>query len=314
MTNICSRQQIEEVLPGLDILGLIEDGFVAYSKGQAVVPPVGELSFRQPPGDVHIKYGYLENDDYYVIKIASGFYDNPTQGLASSNGMMLLFRQQTGEPLAILLDEGVLTDIRTAAAGAIVAKYMAPEHLNCVGIFGTGVQARLQLEYLTKVISCENVLVWGRSEEKLESYKHEVEHLGLQIESSEDPDMVASNSQLIVTTTPTTKPLFHPDSIQPGTHITAMGSDTPEKNEIPSSLLGIADLIVADSIIQCQERGEIHHAVERGFIKIGQVTELGDLIQNSPKTTAEGITIADLTGVAVQDIQIAKAVYHALHN
>ena len=118
MTKIFNLDQIKAALINIDPVQAIEEGFVAYSRGKVVVPPVGEMIFKNPPGDVHIKYGYIVDDDYYVIKIASGFYENVKLGLPSTNGLMLVFDQRTGELASVLLDEGYLTEVRTAAAGA----------------------------------------------------------------------------------------------------------------------------------------------------------------------------------------------------
>src|SRR5580658_7578580 len=124
----------------------MENGFVAYSRGEVVVPPVGHLDFADPPGDCHIKYGYIRGDDTFTVKMATGFYRNPDIGLPSSNGAMLVFSARTGEPLALLHDEGYLTDVRTAAAGAVAAKYLAPREVECIGMVGAGTQAHLQLQ------------------------------------------------------------------------------------------------------------------------------------------------------------------------
>ena len=165
--KLLTKQQIAAVLPGLVLMAAIEAGFVAYSQERAIVPPVGELLLADPPGEVHIKYGYIKDEEYYVIKIASGFYDNPGLGLPSSNGLMLLFSQKTGQLVSTFLDEGLLTDIRTAVAGAIAAKYLGPREVGCIGIVGTGMQARLQLQHLRAVTECRQVLVWGRDQAKL---------------------------------------------------------------------------------------------------------------------------------------------------
>ena len=148
MAIVINLEEIKKIVADIDVVSAMEEGFVQYSNGNTVVPPVGELLFEKPKGDAHIKYGYIKNDDYYVIKIASGFYDNPKIGLPSSQGLMLLFDQKTGVPKGVLLDEGYLTDIRTAAAGALAAKYFAPKNIKAVGIIGTGIQAKLQLQYL----------------------------------------------------------------------------------------------------------------------------------------------------------------------
>jgi len=309
--KIIPLERIKEILPSLDLIPAIETGFAAYSNGQAVVPPVGELLLDK--GEVHIKYGYLKKDEYYVIKIASGFYDNPKLGLPSGNGLMLLFSQKTGELVSILLDEGYLTDIRTAIAGAITAKFLAPESIERIGIVGTGIQARLQLSYLSQVIDCRQVLVWGRGDIQLAKYKIEMEKQDFEIKNTLTAADILRTCNLIVTTTPSTTPLLSASDLQTGTHITAVGSDTPDKQELDSAILSRADIVVADSISQCMIRGEIFKAIQASQISPDDLTELGDIItgKKQGRTDDNQITVADLTGVAVQDIKITEAVYKA---
>lgn len=294
----------------------IEEGFVAYSRGEVVVPPVGELIFEDPPGDTHIKYGYIKGDDYFVIKIASGFYQNVKLGLSSSSGMMLMFSQKTGVLDTILLDEGYLTNVRTAVAGEIAAKYMAPEKVSAIGVFGTGTMARMQAQYLKSVTDCNRIIVWGRSEESLLSYRKDMEAKGYAVETTQDSKVVTDASNLTLMTTPSSEPLLSVDQIRPGTHISAIGSDTAEKQELDSRILATADIVVADSVIQCQERGEVYKALSANDLKLDQVVELGSGIEhgNRIRTSEDQITVADLTGVAVQDVQIAKAVSAVLGN
>ncbi len=311
--KVYNLKEIKEALVGLDIVPAIEDGFVQYSNGNVVVPPVGELIFDDPPGDVHIKYGYIKNDDIYVIKIASGFFNNAALGLPSSQGMMLAYSQKTGAPVAILHDEAHLTNIRTAAAGAVVAKYLAPDNVDCIGIIGTGTQARLQLEYLSGIVDCKHVKVWGRHVDHTDAYCAEMNKQGYSV-SSTDLESLTKACNFIVTTTPSTEPLIASDWVQPGTHITAMGSDTPGKQELDTEILNRADRVVADSIAQCIERGEIAKALEAGVLVEDEVVELGHVISGKAegRTRADQLTVADLTGVAVQDIQITKAVFNSL--
>ena len=309
--KIIPLERIKEILPSLDLIPAIEAGFVAYSRGEAVVPPVGELLLDK--GDVHIKYGYLKNDDYYVIKIASGFYDNPKLGLPSSNGMMLLFSKETGEPVSILLDEGHLTDVRTAIAGAIAVKYLAPKNVERIGIVGTGIQAHLQLTYLSGVTECKQVLVWGRGDIQVTRYKIDMEKQGFKIETTLDTADILKKCNLIVTNTPSTTPLLSAAELQTGTHITAVGSDTPDKQELDTVILKKADVVVADSISQCMARGEIYKAIQANQISGDDLVELGNIIAGNKtgRTDDNQITVADLTGVAVQDIKITEAVYEA---
>jgi len=265
MPTVIELDDIKKALDSVDVVAAMEKGFVQYSNGKVVVPPVGELIFEDPPGDVHIKYGYVKNEDYYVIKIASGFYENPKLGVASGQGLMLLFNQKTGELVSILLDEGYLTNIRTAAAGALVAKYFAPQKVEAIGIIGTGVQAKLQLLYLQKVKPCKRVWLWGRNTENAEKLKAD---LGgeFEITVASTPTEVAQNTNLIVTTTPSENPLLKVDAIKPGTLITAVGSDTANKQELESEILQMADLIIADSLPQSKSRGEVYQANKAGVL------------------------------------------------
>ena len=310
--KIISLDQIKTVISKIDLINPIKEGFIAYSSGRAVVPPVGELLLDQ--GEVHIKYGYIKHSPCYVVKVASGFYNNPALGLASSNGLILLFSQTTGELIAILLDEGFLTDTRTAVAGAIAAEYLAPKKIKKIGIIGTGTQAKLQLLYLKEQTVCREVLVWGLNEKNLHAYRDEMEQYGFQIEVTSDIRGCLRHCNLIVTTTPAISPLFYLSDVQPGTHITAVGSDTPDKQEFDSNILKAADLVVADSMAQCRVRGEIHHAIKAKHVTEYEVTELGHIIsgKRAGRTSEEQLTVIDLTGVAVQDIKVSEAVYNYL--
>jgi ornithine cyclodeaminase len=293
------------------LLHVIEAGFVLYAQKKVIVPPVGHLSFAHPPGDVHIKYGYIIGDDYYVIKIASGFYDNPLSGLSSGNGMMLLFHQKTGELLCTLLDEGHLTDIRTALAGAVVAKYLAPSHVTSIGIVGTGVQARLQLNYLREITSCRKVMLWGRRDDALELFKREPMLHDFKVTTTKDIKELTNQSNLIVTCTASRKALFTVDDVRPGTHITALGADAEGKQELDPHLMAKADILVADSIDQCIDHGDFGYAVRANLIPSSKIIALGDVVSEKGlrRTSDHQLTIADLTGVAIQDIQITKFVY-----
>ena len=314
MPVVVSLAEIKKALAGIDPLPLIEAGFVAYSNGRAVVPPVGELVFDDPPGDVHIKYGYIKGGGVYVIKIASGFADNPKRGLPSGDGLMLVFDQKTGRLEAILLDEGYLTNLRTAVAGAVVAKYLAPREVTAAGILGAGIQGRMQLDWLRRVRKIGEAVVWGVDERELAAYRRDMEGPGLKIRTTLRAEDVAAAANLIVTCTPSTRPLLKAEWIRPGTHITAMGSDTAEKQELDPAILARADRVVVDSLSQSELRGEVFKAVSAGAIGRERLVELGRVIEDPAlRRASEGeITVADLTGVAVQDIMISQAVWNSL--
>ena len=315
--------ELDEIKPLLDVPSLIreiETGFVLYSEGLVTVPPVGFLHFDEPPGDVHIKYGYVSGDEFYVLKMASGFYSNAELGLPVSDGLLLVFSQKTGELKLILLDKCWLTDMRTAAAGAVAAKHLAANTIEHIGIVGTGVQARLQLELLHGVIDCDSCFIWGRNPDKAQQMIRELQATqtmqawGLDMKVAGSLDELVSQCKLIVTTTSARSPLIRADQVRNGTHITAMGSDDHGKQELEAALLGKADLVVADSISQCVDHGECCAAVREGQIDEDAILELGKVIKNPAigRSSEDQISIADLTGVAIQDIQIAKLVDHAL--
>jgi len=310
--HILNRETIEGLLNGIDLSSLISKGFIAYSSGQVVVPPIGELTFKDPPGDVHIKYGYIKGDKYYVIKIASGFWKNEEYGIPNGQGMMLLFNQNTGVPEALLHDEAILTDIRTAIAGQICASRLANE-IHCIGIIGTGVQARLQAEYLQNITQCREIMVWGRNVDKVRKYKKDMERKGFTVSIKTNAKDVCKGCNLIITTTASKDPIIFKDDLQPGTHITAVGADAIGKRELGEGVLGLANTVVADSVVQCVERGEISHALSAREIKTKQICELGHILSGKSivRKNSKHITIADLTGVAVQDVQIATAVFES---
>lgn len=304
-------KQIEPLIRKTDISDAMREAFIEYSKGNAVIPPVGELIMDQPRGEVHIKYGYIKGGDHYVIKIASGFPDNEKDGIKPGQGMMLLFSIKTGEPEAILIDDANLTDIRTAIAGAIASHALSNQGVESVAIVGTGVQARYQARYISELMKVKKISIWGRDPKKAEKVKADLSYLDVNIES--DIEKLVTESSLIVTTTSSKDPLIQSEWVKPGTHITAVGSDTPEKCELDPNLLSRADLLVADSLEQNLIRGEIHQAAKQLLIDSENVVELGEVFSGIKKgrVNQDSITIADLTGVAVQDLVIAQAVFKA---
>jgi ornithine cyclodeaminase len=316
--QILGLSQIKELIDVPELITELEEGYALYAEGKVEVPPVGFLHFEDPPGDVHIKYGYIKGDRVYVLKMASGFH-NPELGITASDGLLLVFSQQTGKLESILLDECYLTDVRTAVGGAVAAKHLAPREVTGIGIVGTGVQARMQLQMLQHTVDCDRVIVWGRNPERVDRLVADIRQEAtfwpteFELTGTTDMDYLTSNSNLIVTTTAAKAPLIHAEQIRPGTHITAMGSDDDGKQELDARLLQKADLVVADSRSQCLAYGEISHAVKQRLIEESDILELGEVIRDPAlaRTGEEQITVADQTGVAVQDIQIAKMVSRA---
>lgn len=308
------RAEITGLLDPEDAVRRIRSGFTAYSSGRAHVAPIQHLMFPETNGDACIKSATIMGSETFTVKVSTGFYDNPRIGHASNNGLMLVFSAQTGQPIALLADEGWLTTARTAIAGRIVAELLAPDDIGAIGMIGTGEQARLQLEYLMPVTPCREVVAWSQSGNSLESFAVHASTLGFRVRTTSDPREVANASRLIVCATPSRRPLIHADWVQPGTHITALGADGPGKQELDPAILARADIVAVDSRVQCAAFGEAGHAIRHGLVVSGKLTEIGELLMRAPRarTGAGQITVADLTGLAVQDAMIAQCIVDAM--
>ncbi len=306
--------QIREVVREDQALRAIERAFVAFSRGDVTVPPVGHLDFPAAHGELHVKYGWIRGSPTFVVKLATGFYDNPLLGLPSGNGCMLVFCARTGRPLALLEDEGWLTELRTGIAGAIAAKWLAGTPIRRIGIVGCGVQARFQLRCLRLVTDCRDVVVFGRNPAHVARYIEEMQAEGLRVVAAASPAAVAASADIVVTTTPSRTPLLAAADLRPGMHVTAVGADGGGKQELAADCFARADLCVVDSRAQCERFGDSSFAVRTGHITPEQLVELGTVLTGTPprQTRRDLISIADLTGVACQDIAIAELVAQAL--
>lgn len=313
--KIITTQQIQELSKDHSrLMSAIEEGFKLYSEGKVTTPPVGHMHFKEPCGDLHIKYGHIPGEEYFVVKIASHFSENIRQGLASIDGVIMLFSQKTGKPVALFEDHGYLSHLRTAIAGAIVAKFFAPSKITSIGIIGSGTQSRFQLKSLENVLSCKDVMIWARNRKEVENYLKDPMLSNFRITIAHDVDELMAKCNYIVTTTNSTAPLISASQVQPGTHITAVGADSPGKQELDPHILEKADRVIGDSRSQCSAYGEIHHALSQSLIDPTKIYELGEVIADSAliRTSDNQITIADLTGLAVQDLKIAECLFSEL--
>ncbi|MET4633511.1 ectoine utilization protein EutC [Kaistia defluvii] len=309
MTILTEADLREIVALDLDAVACVENAFRALATLPVAMPPILRLDIPEHRGEVDVKTAYVPGVDGFAIKISPGFFDNPKLGLPSVNGMMVLLSARTGLVEALLLDNGYLTDIRTAAAGAVAAKYLARADARVATIFGAGVQAGLQLEALALVRPIAEARIWARDGAKAEVLAGRLsDKLGIRVRAETDVARAVAGSDILVTTTPSTEPLFPVGLVEAGQHITAMGSDAEHKNEIAPALIAMADLYVADSARQTRILGELHHAIAAGLIEAtADVAELGQIIAGSRpgRGTRRDITIADLTGTGVQDTAIA---------
>ena len=287
----------------------MREAFRADGEGRAHVPAVINLEVPAHRGEFHVKTAHIDGVPRIAVKIASGFYDNPSKGLPSGSGLMAVFDATTGLPVALLLDNGFLTDIRTGAAGAIAADYLAPAAFTTVGVIGSGLQARHQVRCLRVVREFSRIVVWSPTPGHLDAYVGEMRAEGFEVRSAASPKDVCAQAEVVITATPARAPLVEADWLRPGQHVTALGSDSPGKQELDAACLARADRLVVDRLTQCASFGELRHALDAGLFRADRVhAELGELVagMKDGRTSPEQITIADLTGVGFQDTAIAN--------
>jgi ornithine cyclodeaminase len=295
-------------------LAVVVEAFRLVAAGQVIMPPILSMVIEDAPGEVDVKTAYLPGFDNFAVKVSPGFFDNPKIGLPSLNGLMILFSAKTGLVTALLLDNGYLTDIRTAAAGAIAAKYLAPKTVETAAVFGTGVQARLQIIAAHLVRPFKHVLVWGRDRTKAQACAKDIaKALEIKADAVTDAAQAVGEAQLVVTTTSAKKPILRAEWLHKGLHITAMGSDQAGKNEIDPRATALADLYVCDRVSQAAALGELRAVRSAGLMTNTTPPELGQIVAglHPGRTLESAITLCDLTGTGAQDTAIASHAYAA---
>jgi ectoine utilization protein EutC len=295
-----------------EALAEVSKGFTALAKGEVTLPSILRIDIPENHGEVDVKTAYIHGLDSFAIKIAAGFFNNNQLGLPTGSGMMVLISAITGYPTAILLDNGYLTDVRTGIAGAIAAKHLARKEIDVVGVFGSGMQARYQVRALRLVRDFSKLMVYGIIPEEVDAYAKEMStELDIEVIQSKEPESVVRQSEIVITTTPSKEPYLQAEWLHPGLHITCMGSDSEDKQELYSDVFTRADMIVCDKKSQVFRLGELHHAKDAGLISEDQVSELGELTsgEKAGRESEDAITVCDLTGVGIQDTQIARLAY-----
>lgn len=307
--KVLGPEEIKTLYNQDDVLERLRYGFEAVSKGRVQLPPAQQFDFTQARGDCCIKSAWIEGSDIFCVKVSTGFYNNPALGLPGNDGLCMIFSAHTGQPLALLDDHGWLTAMRTALAGRIAAELLLPQRIERIAIFGTGLQAELQLRQLLDITSCRDVIIWGRSAASLARFREQLSDTGIQPQTTVNARQAADGASIIVTATPSTAPLLYANWVMPGTHITAVGADAPGKQELDTDLVANASCIVVDSLKQCAAYGELSHLpAERGLHS--NVIELGNLLSDRSlyMRKKDDITLVDLTGLGVQDAQISASI------
>ena len=300
-----ARLQLDETA-----IDVVENAFAILARGGVQMPPIMSMHMPELNAEVDVKTAYVPGLPGFAVKISPGFFDNPSRGLPSTSGLMVVLSSETGRVRAVLLDNGYLTDLRTAAAGGVAARHLSRPDSTRAAIFGAGLQARMQLQALRLVRPISQAVIWARDPARAQALAAELDGDGFQVRAEPDAERAAASADIIVTTTPATAPILRADWLRPGQHVTAMGSDQPGKNELDPHCLTRADLYVADRLSQTRILGELRAALAAGLAPDAP-PELGQIVigAHPGRTAPDQITIADLTGTGVQDTAIAT---HAL--
>ena len=310
-TLMITGKKVKEVLTPALAIDTVERAFRAYSLGEADMPPKSYLNF--PKGDLRSMPAYLHGQGFDMagIKSVNVHLGNGKLGLPTVMALIILVDPGTGFPLAVL-DGTLLTSLRTGAAGAVAARYLSRKDAATVGFVGCGVQARTQLACLREVRKLERIRVWKYRPGDLIAprFARWVRGtFGMDAEVSEDIDAVTEGVDILVTTTPSRKPLVR--RVSPGTHINAIGADAEGKEEIHPALLKSARIVI-DDWAQASHSGEINVPLAKGDITEKDIHgTLGDIITGRKKgrSSKREITLFDSTGLAVQDVSCAEVVF-----
>lgn len=307
---IAERQIREAVFFDKTCISAIEAAFASLSGGgNVIMPPVMQINVEAVHGQTCIKSAYSVGAPYFAVKLASTYHDNQKLGIPSASGLMLVCSAETGQVECILLDNGYLTALRTEAAGAVAARHLSRPDARIAAVIGAGRQARLQLTALAAVRPIERASVWSPIPEECANFAHDMS-AGLEIEVSiaASPEAAVRPADVIVTATPARSPIVRAQWLSPGQHITAMGADAPGKSELFPEVIARATRYVCDRDQQCRSLSELAAAIAAGAVPADfPTTELGDVIAGvrPGRTSPEDITVADLTGLGVQDTAIA---------
>ena len=301
--QIIEFEEIQRRLNFAEIIESMRAALIAQSRGQCDTPMPMHLEISAEQGEVHMKSSYRAGGEYFALKTATSFPHNLNRGLPVGSGMMLLSSAETGQPVAILEDRGHLTDVRTAAVSALVTQALGRTDTS-LGVLGTGIQARLQVQLHAEVLDLKTVYVWGRTPVRVTAYRDDIERTlkDIRVESVGSPNELAEKTNLIVTVTAARAPLLAASDVRPGTHLSAVGADSIGKQELDGEILRRSDLLLVDSQIQCRKLGELQHALDQE----DRAVEIGRFLESAESPVGDAITVCDFTGLGVEDLYIAE--------
>ena len=311
------RVNLDKLLNFETIFNKTKNAYILFSQGKTITPPFTVFTIPENNGSIHFKCGYVPNEPYFAMKYSGVFYGNEKYGLSNFMGLFTIFNSTTGAVEAVINDEGYLTDYRTGIAGAIATSTLANPDSETVAIIGTGIQARMQLHSILRVMkNIKNIHVYGRTKSKVSKYVTEMKSLyqNLNFIEFSDIESAVKNADIIYTVTYSESPILKSDWIKQGAHITAVGACEPTMQELDENIFKLADIVCVDSIESCSANGDLHHAINKGYISKDKVVELGTILKNKINRPKNFITVCDLVGLGFQDTVIGSAVIQEFNN
>ena len=292
-----------------------EEAFRALGEDRVTVPPSLWWQFPKARGEVHVKGAHIHGSEAFTFKVATTFFGNVEFGVPTGSGLVIVFDSETGYPRGILVDNGYLTELRTAAAGALAARLLTPARPLAVAVLGTGVQAHMQVRLLSAFRTISSLTVWGRNPASYSRLRDTIgSETGLEVVFADSTAEAVAGADLVITATASRSALVEPGWLSKGATLLAVGSDRGGKQELATEVLAAADKVVVDSIEQCARSGELRHAIDARVMRVEDVyAELAEIVVGrKPGREGSETIVCDLTGIGAQDAALAERVFDAL--
>jgi ornithine cyclodeaminase/alanine dehydrogenase len=312
-TLLLSKDDVRQLISMAEVIDAVEDAYKAFNSDQVIQPGYIGIDLPDPRGEIDFKAGYCKAGELISMKASSGgFVDNPTAyGVPSGMASIILFDGRSGA-LICVMDGSLILGLRTGASGAVSVKALARKNASTVASIGTGNQARMQIRAVSEIIKIEEIHAWDSNPEAVLQYQADIQaEFGIPVTVSRSKKDAVTRADILITTTRGKGSLVEADWVKPGTHIVAIGTDQRGKQELDPEIFRNAKVVV-DSMMQCTEKGETWHPIDREIIAKEDIHgEIGEILlgQKPGRESDDEITIFDSTGMAIQDNTTAGRIY-----
>jgi len=310
-TLLLTAKDIQKLMSHKDAIKAVSRAFASYARNQYLMPSKIYLDIRKYNGDFRAMPAWDTQHDLVSLKWVNAYPDNPRKGYPAIMALVILSDAKNGHPLAVM-DGTILTNLRTGAGGGVAVKHLSRKNVHSLALIGCGHQAYAQFSSIREVRPIQTVTLWDISQKAMSNLSHRLKRFSVQVRLAKNIQDAISYADVIVTTTPSRKPIIKYPWVRPGTHINAIGADAPGKQELDPVLLKHAKVIV-DSWDQASHSGEINVPVRKKTLSKKNIfAALGDIVIGKKKgrTNQKEITVFDSTGLAIQDGAVGRLIYN----